>query len=76
MKDQIQSPFTIVICLLIAAYLGGFFWIRASCAYEARYKTYYLLACSPKGKIGWKYYWPIFWIDEKLFGEKFADVGW
>ncbi len=74
MKEQILSPLTIIICLLISAYLGGFFWVRASCYHNPGSKTFLLDGLSPAGRIGLKYYQPIFWIDEKLLGEKFTVV--
>ncbi|MEI6537568.1 MAG: hypothetical protein WCN98_19650 [Verrucomicrobiaceae bacterium] len=76
MKSESHAIGVTVLCVLLAIYLGGFFWVRASCIYDPGSKTFLLDSVTPKGKIGWKYYRPIFWIDEKLFGEKFINVGW
>ncbi len=70
MKEQIQSPITIVICILIAAYLGGFFWVRSGCIQVPGTKIFIVNTVSPKGKMGCKYYKPIFWIEEKLLSEQ------
>lgn len=72
MKEEMKSPVTIVICLLFCAYLGGFFWVRASCYHIPGSKIFILDGLSPSEGVGWKYYRPIFWVDEKLFGEKFT----
>lgn len=70
MKEQIQSPITVVICILIAVYLGGFFWVRSGGNNIPGSKIFILDVHSSKGKIGKSYYRPLFWIDEKLFGEQ------
>ncbi len=76
MKEQIQSPITVVICILIAAYLGGFFWVRANCihGFFGTDKTYYFVGPYATWYILERLYRPVFWVDEKLFGEKFRPI--